>query len=182
MPSPRGFSLLLTASQAAARLGVPIQAVLGWAAAGELRIAGQDEDGRALFREAAIDSRGKELAEAHRAKPHSPKQAHDVVGTLPCGCDLERPRPCLCRDGLALNAALQFAEFLTIVMPDDPLLRGLAEACRDALMRHLNSAAGPMGEPAGEHPASDGSPARQPEVAASSPKVPIDTRTEMAMG
>ena len=74
MPSPRGFSLLLTASQAAARLGVPIQTVLGWAAAGELRIAGQDEDGRALFREAVIDSRGKELAEAYRAKPRPTKQ------------------------------------------------------------------------------------------------------------
>jgi hypothetical protein len=131
--------LFLTASQAAARLGVPIQGVLGWAAAGELRIAGQDEDGRALFREAAIDSRGKELAEAYRAKPRSPKQAHDVVGTLPCGCDLKRPHPCLCRDGFALATALQFAEFITFVMPDDPELRRVAEACRDALSRHLTS-------------------------------------------
>jgi hypothetical protein len=88
MPSPRGFSLLLTASQAAGRLGVPIQTVLGWAAAGDLRIAGQDEDGRALFREAAIEGPGKELAQADRAKPRSPEQTHDVVGTLPCGCDL----------------------------------------------------------------------------------------------
>jgi hypothetical protein len=141
MPSPRGFSLLLTASQVASRLGVPIQTVLGWAAVGELRIAGQDEDGRALFREAVIDSRGKELAEADRAKPCPPRQAQDVVGAtarrpLPCGCDLERPHPRLCRDGLALNTALQFAEFLTLVMPDDPLPRRIAEACRDALMRH----------------------------------------------
>jgi hypothetical protein len=62
MPSRRGFSLLLTASQAASRLGVPIETVLGWAATGQLRIAGQDEDGRALFREAAIDTRDEELA------------------------------------------------------------------------------------------------------------------------
>ena len=134
--------MLLTASQAATRLGVPLQTVLGWAVAGELRIAGQDEDGRALFREAVIDSRGTELAEADRAKLRLTKQPHNVVGTtactpLPCGCDLERPHPCLCRDGLALNAALQFAEFLTIVMPDDPELRRVAEACRDALSRHL---------------------------------------------
>jgi hypothetical protein len=137
MPSPRGFSLLLTASQAAARIGVPIQIVLGWAAEGELRIAGQDEDGRALFREAAIASRGKELAEAYRAKPRPPQQTHNVVGTLPCGCDLERSHPRLCRDALALNTALQFAELLTLVMPDDPLPRRLAEACDDALSRHL---------------------------------------------
>jgi hypothetical protein len=139
MPSPRGFSLLLTASQAAARLGVPIQTVLGWAAAGELRIAGQDEDGRALFREAGIDSRGKELAKADRPEPRPTKQPRNVVGTmartpLHCGCDLERP---LCRDGAALSTALQFAEFLTFLMPDDPELRRVAEACRDALSRHL---------------------------------------------
>ena len=139
MPIPRGFSLLLTASQAAARLGVPIQTVLGWAAAGELRIAGQDEDGRALFREAGIDSRGKELAKADRPELRPTKQPRNVVGTmartpLPCGCDLERP---LCRDGVALSTALQFAEFLTFLMPDDPELRRVAEACRDALSRHL---------------------------------------------
>jgi hypothetical protein len=160
MPSPRGFSLLLTASQAAARLGVPIQIVLGWAAAGELRIAGQDEDGRALFREAVIDSRGKELAEVDRTKPHPPKQALNVVVTtarapLPCGCDLERPDPSFCRDGLGLSTALQFAEFLTFVMPDDPLLRRLAEACRDELVRHLSSTTDPMEEPAAGHTASN---------------------------
>ena len=182
MPSPRGFSLLLTASQAAARLGVPIQTVLGWAAAGKLRIAGQDEDGRALFREAAIDSRGKELDEGDSRLRYT-RQPHNVVSTiartpLPCGCDLERP---LCRDGVALSTALQFAEFLTFVMPDDPLPRRLAEACRDALVRHLSSATSPTGDPAAEHSVSDGSPARQPEVAASSPKLPIDTRTELAM-
>ena len=160
MPSARGFSLLLTASQAARRLGVSIQTILGWAATGELRIAGQDEEGRALFREAVIDSRGKELTDVDRAKPHPPKQALNVVGTtactaLACGCDLERPHPCLCRDGLALTTALQFAEFLTFVMPDDPLLRRSAEACRDALMRHLNSTTDPMGETAAEHTASN---------------------------
>lgn len=138
---------------------MPIQTVLGWAVAGELWIAGQDEDGRALFREAVIDSRGKELAEADRAKPHPPKQALKVVGTtapapLPCGCDLERPHPCLCRDGVALSTALQFAEFLTFVAPDDPLLRRSAEACRVALMRHLNPTTEPMGEPVAEHTAS----------------------------
>jgi hypothetical protein len=184
MPSPRGFSLLLTAAQAAVRLGVPIQTILGWAAAGELRIAGQDEDGRVLFREAVINSRGKELAEADGAKPHPRKQTRNVVGTtartpLPCGCDLERP---LCRDGVALSTALQFAAFLTLVMPDDPLLRMLAEVCRDALMRHLSSASDPMGEPAAEHSASDGSPAREPEVTSSSAKIAIDTRRELTMG
>jgi hypothetical protein len=186
MPSSRGFSLLLTASQAASRLGVPIQTVLGWAAAGELRIAGQDEDGRALFREALIDSRGKELAEVDRARPRPP-QTHNLIATaarppLPCGCNLEDPHPYLCGHGLALRNALQFAEFITLVMPDDPLPRRLADACRDALMRHLSSADGPRGEAPAEHSALDGALARQPDVAASSPRDAIDTNTELTMG
>jgi hypothetical protein len=148
--------LLLTASQAAGRLGVDIQTVLSWAAAGDLRIAGQDEEGRALFREAAIDSRGKELAEADRTKSRPPKQAFHALGTmartpLPCGCDLERPHPCLCRDGVALSTALQFAEFLAFLMPDDPLLGRLAEACREALLRHMNFSTHATGEAAAEH-------------------------------
>jgi hypothetical protein len=109
-----------------------------------------------------------------------------VIGTaahtpLPCGCDLERPHPCLCGHGLALRNALQFAEFITLVMPDDPLPRRLADACRDALMRHFSSAKGAMGEAATEHTL-DGSPDRQPEVAASNPKTAVDTRTGSAMG
>jgi hypothetical protein len=185
MPSARGFSLLLTASQAAARLGLPIQTVLGWAAAGELRIAGQDEDGRALFREAVINSRGKELAAADRAKALRTNQARNMFGTpacrpLPCGCDPQRSPPCLCRDGLALNTAVQFAELLTFMMPDGPLPPRLAEICRDALMRHLGPATSPVDE-ATEHSASK-SVARQPAVPAPSPKLAIETRTGLATG
>lgn len=61
MPSARGFNLLLTARQAAARLGISTSVVLAWAAAGRLRIAGQDEDGRALFREDAVDRLAEDL-------------------------------------------------------------------------------------------------------------------------
>ena len=78
MPSRRGFSLLLTASQTASRLGVPIETVLGWAATGQLRIAGQDEDGRALFREAAIDTRGEELASLTVPGPRLRKGTSEV--------------------------------------------------------------------------------------------------------
>lgn len=62
MPSPRGFNLLLTAGQAAVRLGVSINTVLAWTAAGKLRIAAQDEDGRALFREGAVERLAEDLA------------------------------------------------------------------------------------------------------------------------
>ena len=83
---------------------------------------------------------------------------------------------------LALNTALQFAELLTLVMPDDPLPRRLVEACRDALTRPLSSAVDSMGEPASEHSPLDSLPARQPEVAASSAKTAIERGTERAMG
>jgi excisionase family DNA binding protein len=55
---PRGFSILLTSSQAAERLGVPVQRVLALVADGRLRVAAQDEDGRVLIREHLV----KELA------------------------------------------------------------------------------------------------------------------------
>jgi predicted site-specific integrase-resolvase len=67
MPSSRGFSLLLTARQAADRLGVPVGTVLHWVATGRLRIAGQDEDGRALFREGAIESLGDDFTKVTAA-------------------------------------------------------------------------------------------------------------------
>jgi hypothetical protein len=143
MPSPRGFSLLLTASQAAERLGVPIETVLGWAAAGQLRVAGQDEDGRALFREAVIDSRGEELATLtapelrlrKRTREGSSDTEHGLP--LPCGCNLKRSPVRFCRNGAALNAALQLAELIAGAMPSDPLLRKLGGICREALAKHL---------------------------------------------
>jgi predicted site-specific integrase-resolvase len=52
---------MLTGSQAAERLGVSVQRVLRWAAEGRLPIAGQDEDGRALFREHVIETVGEDL-------------------------------------------------------------------------------------------------------------------------
>jgi hypothetical protein len=143
MPSRRGFSLLLTASQTASRLGVPIETVLGWAATGQLRIAGQDEDGRALFREAAIDSRGEELASLTVPGPRLRKGTSEVQRDaeheppLPCGCNPRRSPPRLCRNGAALNAALQLAELIAAAMPNDPLLPKLARTCREALTKHL---------------------------------------------
>lgn len=74
MASPRGFNLLLTAGQAAERLGVSINTVLAWAAAGKLRIAAQDEDGRALFREGAVDRLSEDLAATARQQPSLSKR------------------------------------------------------------------------------------------------------------
>jgi hypothetical protein len=64
---PRGFSLLLTGTQAAERLGVSVQCVLRWAAECRLPIAGQDEDGRALFREHVVETIGEDLVAARPA-------------------------------------------------------------------------------------------------------------------
>jgi hypothetical protein len=162
MPSTRGFSLLLTASQAAARLGVPIETVLGWAATGQLRIAGQDEDGRALFREAVIDSRGEQLAELTLPGPRLRKRtgegqldAEDAP-SLPCGCNVGRSPPRLCRNGAALNAAFQLADIIAVAMPNDPLLRKLVGICREALTKHLTAPAEITEGPANSHSSSVG--------------------------
>jgi hypothetical protein len=144
MPNSRGFSLLLTASQAADRLGVSVERVLLWAAEGYLRIAGQDEDGRALFRQHVVDSRGEELAALtlSELRPRGGKSSDKRLNSerrppLPCGCNLSRSPLHLCRTGAALNAALQLTETLAVAMPDDPLLRRMAALCREGVMRHL---------------------------------------------
>jgi hypothetical protein len=134
--------LLLTASQAAGRLGVPIEKVLGWAVTGQLQIAGQDEDGRALFREGVIDSVGEDLAaliplELRCAKKGQHRPRAEEARSHACGCNLGRSSLHLCPTGAALNAALQLADMLAAAMPHDPLLRRLVALCREALSKHL---------------------------------------------
>ena len=107
-------------------------------------IAGQDEDGRALFRERVIDSRGEELAALTLSELRPPggkrsdKRLNSERGPpLSCGCNLGRSPLHLCRTGAALNAALQLTETLAVAMPNDPLVRKLAGLCREGLIRHL---------------------------------------------
>jgi hypothetical protein len=164
------MSLLLTASQAADRLGVSVERVLLWAADGRLRIAGQDEDGRALFREHIIETIGEDLVGLTPPKgrrqrnlrpdrdvdPHAPR--------LVCGCNPGRSALHFCQTGAALYAALQLAEMLAVAMPRDPLLRKLARLCREALVKHLMPAAGITSACASPHCSSD-SPAGETEEA-----------------
>jgi len=74
----RGFSLLLTGTQAAERLGVSVQRVLHWAAEGRLPIAGQDEDGRALFREHVIETTGADLVARMPPAERWPRRARNL--------------------------------------------------------------------------------------------------------
>jgi hypothetical protein len=149
MPDPRKFSLLLTASQAANRLGVSVERVLLWAAEGRLRIAGQDEGGRSLFREHIIDTVGENLvALMPPGRPLKNLRRNPNVDLpeprRPCGCNPTRSALHLCQTGAALNAALQLAEMLAVAMPGDALLRRVASLCREALTKHLMpSAEGP---------------------------------------
>jgi hypothetical protein len=137
------FSILLTATQAAERLGTSVERVLLWAAQGHLQMAGQDEDGRALFREHVIETMGQQLValvpqELRRPRKSTNSTVLRKYGTpLQCGCNPARSAFYLCRTGAALNAALQLAEGLAAAMPSDALLRKLAGLCRDALARHL---------------------------------------------
>jgi hypothetical protein len=109
--------------------------VLLWAADGRLRIAGQDEDGRALFREHIIETIGEDLValtppEGRRRRNLRPDR--DVDPHAPrfvCGCKPGRSALHFCQTGAALYAALQLAEMLVVAMPRDPLLRKLARLC-----------------------------------------------------
>jgi excisionase family DNA binding protein len=66
---PRGFSILLTASQAAERLGVPVQRILALTASGRLRVAAQDENGRVLIREHLVRELAADLTIQRREIP-----------------------------------------------------------------------------------------------------------------
>src|ERR1041384_2836819 len=113
MPSSRGFSLLLTSGEAADRLGVSVERLFVWVADGRLRVAEQDEAGRALFREHVIDTIGERLAALTPADKRHPKKSGRTVQhqpPLPCGCNPARSGLHLCRTGAALNAALQLTE------------------------------------------------------------------------
>jgi hypothetical protein len=113
-----------------------------------LRVAGQDENGRTLFREHIIETIGEELValtppEGRRQRKLRPdRDADPQPPKLACGCNPARSALHLCRTGAALNAALQLAETLAVAIPDDPLLRKLAKLCREALIRHLIPAVG----------------------------------------
>jgi hypothetical protein len=156
MPSTGGFSLLLTASQAADRLGVSVERVLLWAAEGRLRVAGQDETGRALFREHIIATIGEDLValtpheERRRRNSRPDRDAHPHASRLVCGCNLARSPLHLCRTGAALNGALQLADTLAVAIPEDPLLRKLAGLCLEALMKHVMPPVGVTTGPASE--------------------------------
>jgi hypothetical protein len=88
---PRGFSLLLTGTQAAERLGVSVQCVLHWAAKGRLPIAGQDEDGRALFREHVIETTGEDLVALVPAADRRPRSFPELKRATGRIADKDRP-------------------------------------------------------------------------------------------
>jgi hypothetical protein len=130
---------LLTEAEVADWLGVPIEVVALWAREGKLLAAARTEGGQLLFYRWRIERDGAALAAftprpAHsRAKPSS----SPAIPKLPCGCNPRRAPVRHCRNGAALNAALQLAELIAGAMPSDPLLRKLGGICREALARHL---------------------------------------------
>jgi predicted site-specific integrase-resolvase len=69
--------MLLTARQAADRLGVTVERVLHWTGEGRLPIAGQDEDGRELFREHVIATKGQALVALAPPAVQKPQSGHD---------------------------------------------------------------------------------------------------------
>jgi hypothetical protein len=130
------FSLLLTGTQAAERLGVHVNRVLSWAARGLIPVAAQDEDGRCLFREHAVENFAERLAGGF--DPETGRNDPDRV--LPCGCHLtgEPARPArFCADATALRNALITAVAFAKAAPDDPFFDRLASVAHEALADHF---------------------------------------------
>ena len=157
------FPQLLTESEAADWLGVPIETVALWAREGKLLAAARTEGGQLLFYRWRVERDGAALAAfapiqtGHsRGKRASSPAAHELA----CGCRLTPAPGRLCRTGAALLATAALAEGFAAAAPEDKLLDRIASLCRDALSRHL---AGP--------PLKRQAPALPPEVLAAVPRL-----------
>jgi hypothetical protein len=161
----QNFLSVMTETEAADFLGVPVEAVALWARGGQLRVAARSEAGQLLFYRWRVEQDGAALAAF--APIHYPagdgrtrqKPASSKGRILDCGCRLAPAPGRLCRTGAALLAAAALAEDIAESAPDDPFLSRLAALCRDALARHL---AGPPRN----HRDPDPAPRFPPEVVA----------------
>jgi len=134
------FPQLLTETEAAKWLGVPIETVALWAREGKLLAAARTEGGQLLFYRWRVERDGAALAAfapirmtAARARPAS----NSADWELACGCRLVPAPGRLCRIGASLLAAAALAEDFATSAPDDKFLGRIASLCRDALSRHL---------------------------------------------
>jgi hypothetical protein len=156
-------NLLLTCTEAARRVGVASTLrLLAHARRGNLRIAGQTEDGHVLFREEEV------LRAAHKMPPRDlldPDDRDLPTGLLLCGCCFAPPiragenRPLegepefLCREAQGLDMARRLAAAFAMAAPDDPFFRRLAAVTREAFERHI---ADPRQQNATAPPSRDG--------------------------
>ena len=139
------FPQLLTETEAADWLGVPIEAVAMWARDGKLLAAARTEGGQLLFYRWRVERDGAALAafapiQTRRGRDR--RTSSPTANELVCGCRLNPAPGRLCRTGTALLAAAGLAEGFAATAPEDKLLDRIASLCRDALSRHL---AGPPG-------------------------------------
>jgi hypothetical protein len=111
-----------------------------------LRIAGQTEDGRALFREAEVLRAAQEMLARDLIDPDN----RDVApGLLPCGCcwappvcigengPPEREPEFLCHEAQGLVQARRLAAAFALAAPSDRFFRRLADVTREAFERHI---------------------------------------------
>jgi hypothetical protein len=145
------FPQLLTETEAADWLGVPIETVALWAREGRLLAAARTEGGQLLFYRWRVERDGAALAAfAPIQTRHSGggRTSNSPVDELACGCRLNRGPGRLCRTGTALLAAAALAEGFAATAPEDKLLDRIASLCRDALSRHLVAQPGKRQAPA----------------------------------
>jgi hypothetical protein len=148
-------NLLLTSTEAARRVGAASTLrLLAHAKRGKLRIAGQTEDGRVLFREAEVLRTAQEMPARDLIDPDN----RDLPpGLLPCGCCWAPPtrigenRPpegepeFLCPEARGLDLARRLAAAFVLAAPGDLFLARLAVITREAFERHIGIATAPSG-------------------------------------
>lgn len=150
-------NLLLTCTEAARRAGAASTfRLLAHARRGKLRIAGQTEDGKVLFREEEVLRAAQEMPARDLIDPDN----RDLPpGLLSCGCCWAPPARVgenrlpegepefLCAEGRGLEMARRLAAAFVAAAPDDPFFCRLAAITRETFERHIGTAAEPERKP-----------------------------------
>jgi hypothetical protein len=186
------FPQLLTESEAADWLGVPVEAIALWAREGKLLAAARTEGGQLLFYRWRVERDGAALAAFApiQTRPSGGGRTSSfAVDELACGCRLNPAPGRLCRTGAALLAAAALAEGFAGTAPEDKLLDRIASLCRDALARHLAARPGTRQAPAlppefvaAVQRLEGGDPAQRVALPASQPTSPCHGQADRRMG
>src|SRR5579872_1756693 len=150
MRTANDFPLLMTPTEVAIYLGVPVEAIAIWLREGKLLAAARGENGLPLIYRWRVERDGPELSACEPVRLASSARAGlrqrrktlliDPF-TLACGCSFAgapAQQPIfLCGTARALDASAQLAQAFVAVAPHDPFFTRLAAVTGEAIAAHF---------------------------------------------